>query len=195
LSSFPCFACSSTTQATCSAQPARSAAPKDGWNATGAFAQALEDGVELLVHIFGLRQRGRVGGDEGQFKDARQRLAEQRLAGAGRADQQDVALQHFEAADVGHRYLAEMRIDGDGEDLLRLVLADHVAVQLGNDFTRFHRGIPWRKFTTDDKLRKSGLNDHAAIVKAAPKLRQHFCPFLRVDRDKADHRANCRSSS
>ncbi|MBK8891472.1 MAG: hypothetical protein IPN75_14425 [Dechloromonas sp.] len=40
-----------------------------------------------------------------------------------------------------------------------------------------------------------GLNDHVAIVKAAPKLRQHFWPFLRVDHDKADHRADYRSSS
>jgi hypothetical protein len=88
-----------------------------------------------------------------------------------------------------------MRIDGDGENFLRLFLANHVAVQLGNDFTRFHRGIPWRKFTTDDKLRKWGLNDLAAIVKAAAKPRQHFWPFLRVDRDKADQRADYRSSS
>ena len=31
-----------------------------------------------------------------------------------------------------------------------------------------------------------GLNGHAAIVKAAPKPRQHFWPFLRVDRDRAE---------
>jgi hypothetical protein len=38
--------------------------------AAGAFEQALEDGVEFLVDVFGLRQRSRVGGDEGQFEDA-----------------------------------------------------------------------------------------------------------------------------
>jgi hypothetical protein len=30
---------------------------------------------------------------------------------------------------------------------------------------------------------------NAAIVKAAPKLRQHFCHFFRVDRDRAE--GNC----
>jgi hypothetical protein len=30
---------------------------------------------------------------------------------------------------------------------------------------------------------ETGLIGIAAIVKAAPKLRQHFCPFLRVDRN------------
>jgi hypothetical protein len=38
----------------------------------------------------------------------------------------------------------------------------------------------------DERLRKSWGNGNAAIVKAAPKLRQHFCLFLRVDRDRAD---------
>jgi hypothetical protein len=30
-----------------------------------------------------------------------------------------------------------------------------------------------------------GLSDYAAIVKAAPQLRQHFCLFLRVNRDRS----------
>ncbi|MGA7478840.1 MAG: hypothetical protein WBW07_07900, partial [Azonexus sp.] len=66
----------------------------------------------------------------------------QRLAGAGRAHQQNVAFEHFQSVDRNHLDLAEMRINGDGEDLLRVVLADHMAVKLGDDFTRFHRYIP-----------------------------------------------------
>jgi hypothetical protein len=38
----------------------------------------------------------------------------------------------------------------------------------------------------DDRLRKSEQDGNAAIVKAAPKLRQHFCLFLGVDRDRAE---------
>jgi hypothetical protein len=77
-----------------------------------------------------------------------------------------------------------MRIDGDGERLLRLFLADHVAVQLGDDFTGFHWYIPRHVIKADERLRKSWGNGNAVIVKAAPKLRQHFCLFLRVDRDR-----------
>ncbi|HPE08035.1 MAG TPA: hypothetical protein PLW50_09985, partial [Smithellaceae bacterium] len=38
----------------------------------------------------------------------------------------------------------------------------------------------------DDKLRNLEDYGNAVIVKAAPKLRQHFCLFLRVDRDRAE---------
>jgi len=37
----------------------------------------------------------------------------------------------------------------------------------------------------DNRLRKSEEDGNAAIVKAAPILRQHFCLFLRVDRNRA----------
>jgi hypothetical protein len=40
-------------------------------------------------------------------------------------------------------------------------------------------------FKADEWLRKSGLNGNATIVKATPKPRQHFCPFLQVDRNRA----------
>jgi hypothetical protein len=82
-----------------------------------------------------------------------------------------------------------MRINGDGENLLGVVLADHMAVKLGDDFTRFHRCIPRREFTADGKAAEIGSNNPTAIVKAAPKLRQHFCPFLRVDRNSSHHLA------
>lgn len=39
---------------------------------------------------------------------------------------------------------------------------------------------------TNDKLRKLEQDGYAAIVKAAPELRQYFCLFLRVDRNRAE---------
>ena len=61
--------------------------------------QELEDDVlDILAHIAGLGQRGRVGHGERHVEDARQRLRQQRLAAAGRADQQDVRLRQL---DVG----------------------------------------------------------------------------------------------
>ena len=55
--------------------------------------QQLEDNVlDILADIAGLGQRRCVGHSEGHVEDARQRLRQQRLAAAGRTDQQDVRL-------------------------------------------------------------------------------------------------------
>jgi hypothetical protein len=37
-----------------------------------------------------------------------------------------------------------------------------------------------------DRLKKSEQDRNAAIVKAAPKLRQHFWLFFQADRNRAD---------
>ena len=54
--------------------------------------QLLDDVLDVLADVAGFGQRGGVGDHERHVEQARQRLREQRLAGAGRADQQDVAL-------------------------------------------------------------------------------------------------------
>ena len=58
-------------------------------------------------------------------------LRQQRLAGAGRADEQDVALLELDvvAGSAGVDALVVV-VDGDGEDLLGLLLADDVLAQL-----------------------------------------------------------------
>jgi hypothetical protein len=63
--------------------------------------QQLEDDVfHILADIAGFGQRGRIGHGEGHIQNARQRLRQQRLAAAGRADQQDVRLRQL---DIGLR--------------------------------------------------------------------------------------------
>ncbi len=58
-----------------------------------AVLQQLQDDVlDVLADVAGLGQRGGVGDRERHVQHARQRLGEQRLAGAGGPDQQDVAL-------------------------------------------------------------------------------------------------------
>ncbi len=58
----------------------------------GGLDQLQEDVLDVLADVAGLRQRRRVGDREGDVEDPRERLGEQRLAAAGRAEQQDVRL-------------------------------------------------------------------------------------------------------
>src|SRR6516225_9956967 len=56
----------------------------------GGLQQLEDDVLDVLADIAGFGQRGRISHGEGHIEDARERLRQQRLAGAGRADQQDV---------------------------------------------------------------------------------------------------------
>ena len=84
------------------------------------------------------------------------RLRQQRLAGAGRADQQDIGFRQFDIVVLG--LMVEplvMIVDGDREHLLGVVLANHIVVQnfaylfrRRNPVTRLHeRGFV---FLADD---------------------------------------------
>ena len=67
---------------------------------------------------------------ERHVEDARQRLCEQRLAAAGRADQQDVRLGEFDIIMLGLMTEALVVVmDGDRQHPLGVVLADHVVVE------------------------------------------------------------------
>src|SRR5881628_209181 len=93
--------------------------------------QPHQDVLDVLAHVARFGERRRVGDGEGHVQDARQRLSEQRLADARRADQHDVALVELDvvvAARVGVDALV-MVVDRDSERLLRPLLADHVLVQ------------------------------------------------------------------
>ncbi len=54
--------------------------------------QLLDDVLDVLADVAGFGQRGGVGDGERHIEQARQRFRQQRLARAGRADQQDVGL-------------------------------------------------------------------------------------------------------
>ncbi len=54
--------------------------------------QLLNDVLDVLADVAGLGQRGGIGDRERHVQQPRQGLGQQRLAAAGRADQQDVAL-------------------------------------------------------------------------------------------------------
>ena len=102
----------------------------------------LEDQVlDVLADVAGLGQRGGVADGERDVQAAGQGLRQGRLAAAGGADQEDVALGDLDVREVGVVDLAAQDalvvVDhGDGEGLLDPVLADDVLVQVGDQFAR-----------------------------------------------------------
>ena len=58
--------------------------------------QLLDDVLDVLADVARLGERRRIGHDERHVQQPGERLREQRLAGAGRADQQDVRLRELD---------------------------------------------------------------------------------------------------
>ncbi len=101
--------------------------------AAGGLEQLQDDVLDVLADVAGFGQRGRIHDRERDGEQARERLREQRLAGAGRADEQDVGLGQLDVV-AAARLLLDLEplvvvVDGDRELLLGLLLADDVLVQ------------------------------------------------------------------
>ena len=103
----------------------------------GSLEQLEDDVLDILAHVTRFGQRGGVGHGEGHVESPRQRLRQQRLAAAGRADEQDVRLREFDVARLA-RMLQPLVVvvHRDGEHALGAVLPDHVIVQRLEDFRR-----------------------------------------------------------
>ena len=69
----------------------------------GGLEQLEDDVLDVLADIAGLGQRRGVGHGERHVERAGQRLGQQRLAAAGRADQQDVGLGELDLAALRRR--------------------------------------------------------------------------------------------
>ena len=65
--------------------------------------QLLDDVLDVLADVARFGQRRRVGDHERHVEQPRERLREQRLARAGRADQQDVRLGELDVVVLGCR--------------------------------------------------------------------------------------------
>ena len=103
----------------------------------GRLDEAQQDVLDVLADVAGLGQRRRVGDAERDVEDARQGLGEERLAGAGRPDEQDVRLLELDLVDLvaGVDPLVVV-VDRDREDLLGPLLADDVLVERVLDLAR-----------------------------------------------------------
>lgn len=100
--------------------------------------QLLDDVFDVFAHVAGFGQRGGVGHDEGHVQHARQRLGQQGLARAGRADQHDVALGELDlvALDLAVADPLVVVVDRHRQHALGQRLPDHVLIQEGLDFSR-----------------------------------------------------------
>ena len=106
--------------------------------APGRLQQLEDDVLDVLADVAGLGQRRRVDDGEGDREQLGERLREQGLAGAGRADQQDVRLGELDLV-AAARLLLDLDalvvvVDRDRELLLGLFLADDVFVEELLDF-------------------------------------------------------------
>ena len=97
---------------------------------SAAWMRRKQDVLDVLADVAGLGQRGGVGDAEGHVQDLGEGLGQQRLAGAGGPDEQDVRLLELDVVDLvaGVDPLVVV-VHGHGENLLGLLLADDVLVQ------------------------------------------------------------------
>ena len=109
----------------------------------GGLQQLQDDVFDVLADIAGFGQRRGVGHGEGNVDDPGQRLGQQRLAAAGRTDQQDVRLRQLDVVVFGAvRKALVMIVDRDGKHPLGVILPDHVVVEDGVDIARRGHAIP-----------------------------------------------------
>ena len=97
----------------------------------GGLDELEQDVLDVLADVAGLGQRRGVGDRERDVEDARERLREQRLAAAGRAEQQDVGLLQLDVRVVGlhHLHALVVVVDRHRQRALGLLLADDVLVE------------------------------------------------------------------
>ena len=101
--------------------------------------QLEQDVLDVFAYVAGLGQRGGVADGEGHVEHASQRAGHERLAGAGRPDEQGIAL-----VDLDVVFVHLVRVDqplvvvmhGNGHGAFGLVLSDDVLVQEFHDFAR-----------------------------------------------------------
>ena len=94
--------------------------------------QPHEDVLDVLADVSGLGERRGVGDREGHVEHPRERLREQRLAHAGRPEQEDVRLVQLDVVLPARGARVDalvVVVHGHGERLLGVFLADHVLVE------------------------------------------------------------------
>jgi len=100
----------------------------------GGLEELEDDVLDILTDVAGLGQRRGIDNREGNLEHLRQRLGEERFARSGGTDQQDVRLLDLNLArPLEHLDPFVVLIDGDGQLLLRLFLADDIFVEEGFD--------------------------------------------------------------
>ena len=99
--------------------------------ATSRLQQLEDDVLDVLTDITRFGQRGCVDNGERNRQHPGQSLGQQSLSGAGRADQQDVALAQLHVLMTTATDLDSLVVivDGDGQLLLGQILPDDVLIE------------------------------------------------------------------
>ena len=103
----------------------------------GGLDQLQQDVLDVFADVAGLGEGGGVGDRKRHVEHAGEGLGHQGLAAARGADQQDVGLRQFDLAIEAVPQLDALVVvvDRNGQDPLRLILADDVVVQEGVDLS------------------------------------------------------------
>ena len=102
--------------------------------------EVAHDLLDVAADIADLGEFRRLDLEERRLRELGQAPRDLGLADAGRADHQDVLRQHLLAQLLGELLAAPAVPQRDGDGALGVVLADDVAVELGDDFARAERG-------------------------------------------------------
>src|SRR5258705_626408 len=108
----------------------------------GRLQQLQDDVLDVLADVAGFGHARRIRNRERHVENPRQRLRQQRLARAGRTDQQDVRFRQFDVVVLG--LVIEpvvVIVNGDRERLLGVALADDVIVEHLTDFFRGRNAV------------------------------------------------------
>ena len=138
--------------------------------------QPQDDVLDIFAHVPGLGERRGIRNRKRNIQDLRQGPGEQGLAGAGRADEQDVAFLDIDLAELGRdrrRILRlsgiehqpfEVIVDRDREDLLGVILPDDVVVEGLLDLRGFDE--PEGRLRVDRRRLHLPIDDRLADVDA-----------------------------
>jgi hypothetical protein len=106
--------------------------------------QLLDDILDVFADVAGFGQRGCIGNHERDIQLPRQGLRQQRLAGTGGADQQDVALGQFDFVVLAATRLAQtlvVVVHRHRQSPFGLRLTDDILIQHSADFLRCRQAV------------------------------------------------------
>ena len=133
--------------------------------AIGGIDELEQDVLHVLAHVTGLGERGGVGDGKRHLEDARKRLGEQRLTGAGGTEQQNVGLGELHLVHI----IVELRVQAVVKGRKRSAALDDAAVMIVHGNRHGALGVLLahdigRKLVIDLMRRRHVRNDLASVV-------------------------------
>ena len=133
--------------------------------AIGGVDELEQDVLHVLAHVAGLGERSGVGDGKRHLEDARERLGQQRLAGAGGTEQQDVGLGELHLVHI----VVKLRAHAVAKGRHRGAALDHAAVVVVHGHRHSALGVflahdIGRKLVIDLVRRRHVRNDLTVVL-------------------------------